>query len=128
MAGSENSTDLSRVADLYERGLLTDEEFADAKRGVIPESLYDLHIPAPAAPPPKQRSKTPFLIGLLLLAAAMGFGSLVAPKWGETGYKPQLSQKCREVWASVNVDAPRYIAAACTAEEQREIAGYRPNP
>lgn len=65
------------------------------------------------------------LVGLGLIAAALMIRP-AGPEWGEPGYRPKIRDECRGVWASADVDTPAYVPTVCNADEQREIAGYRP--
>jgi hypothetical protein len=118
--------ELSKLSELREKGHLSQDEFKAAKRRILdPKQPSNPSMPRQA--PQKPMNKAVWLvalgiIGILIIASGGGGGG---PKWGEPGYRPRISDKCRSVWASINVDADRYVAVVCTPEEQHEIAGYR---
>jgi len=138
-AAGSSADELERLAALHEKGHLTAEEFADAKKSALagrasappqpPPSPSPTYVPDAGQPVEKKGGclkatgiAVLAFVGLLIVISIANPG----PKWGETGYKPRISDKCRTVWASMNVDADRYLKAVCTADEQHEIAGYRP--
>lgn len=135
---SAPATELAKLAELFEKGHLTREEFDKAKSqvlflhnsGAVP---LDPATSSPLSPPVAEYQTTrlgPFgtgcllAVGLVVLFAIMG--SMTAPEWGEPGYRPKISDKCRVAWASGRVDGEEYIRGLCTPEEQYEIKGYRP--
>lgn len=139
VGGGASAEELERLAALLEKGHLTPEEFADAKKHILgghpsvalrPGAPAYQSSPVVRGEPGKTKGgclKTGMitaavLVGLLVLIGIMNPG----PKWGERGYRPRISDKCRDVWASVNVDKDAYVKAVCTPEEQHEIEGYRP--
>jgi hypothetical protein len=133
--GSGPADELMKLSELLDKGHLSQEEFDTAKRGVLgavkpsPPPKKEPTFRQPPLPPPKEhKSKAGCLVVLGIIGVLILIGSFAGdtPKWGEPGYQPKISDKCRSVWASVNVDAPRYMAVVCTPEEQHEIAGYRP--
>lgn len=133
-AGNGSANELERLSALHRAGHLTADEFADAKR----QALSGSSIEAPAAPAYQQthvhgrqplEQKKPggclkamaIIVGVLVLGVVMNPG----PRWGEPGYKPHISDECRAVWASANVNADKYVKTICTPDEQHEIAGYK---
>ncbi len=132
-----SADEIERLASLYEKGHLTQQEFTDAKRRILSGQIS-----APAASQPalptfsvalradegKGGCLKPFVVSLsVILGLLMIIGiANPGPKWGEPGYKPRISDKCRSVWASINVTAAQYIEVVCTADERHEIEGARP--
>lgn len=136
--------ELERLAALYEKGHLSADEFAEGKRQALSGaaiaqpsfSVGDLPSGAPTGPasdalPEKSEGfgclKSIMILGIAFIGLAV-VGSIIAPapNWGEPGYRPRISEECRAAWVSMDVDSAALVRSVCTANEQHEIDGYRP--